>query len=422
MGTTPLSAVERTEAALDRIARENDRSRIFTHLDEARALAAAKAADRRAQNASGLGPLDGRLVAVKDNIAVGGLPWTAGIGAFRSRIAAADARVVARLRQAGAVILGTLNMHEGALGATTDNPHFGRCQNPLRDGYTPGGSSGGSGAAVAAGLVDIALGSDTMGSVRIPAAYCGVYGLKTTDGAVSRDGLAFLSHSLDTIGPLAASPALLLACHDVMTACDSPVPHMRGVRLAVPSDLARVGCEAAVLDAFARAVAKLRDSGIEIDAVDVGDWEPGRARRGGLLLIEAEAVAAMPEFAAAEVDGVSPSFRACLAYGANLTAPRLVEALARVKHAGDMCRHLLRTYDGLLLPTAPQTAFPFESEAPANQADLTCLANFAACPAIAIPVKTSADALPASIQIIGRPYFEHLLCHIAKLLSYQPDN
>lgn len=139
--------------------------------------------DRSASYANG--PLAGITVGVKANIAVRNMPWTAGMEALRNRIAGEDAAVVASLRGAGAAIIGMLNMEEAALGAKTDNPFFGATQNPHQAGYSPGGSSGGSGAAVAAGLCDVALGTDTMGSVRIPAAYCGVYGFKPAQSATS---------------------------------------------------------------------------------------------------------------------------------------------------------------------------------------------------------------------------------------------
>lgn len=406
------SALERTRATLERIARDNDRTRIVTAVDAHGALAAAHAADERAAHGAPLGPLDGRLVAVKDNLAVRGLPWTAGIGAFRSRVAERDAAVVARLRQAGAVVLGTLNMHEGALGATTDNPHFGRCLNPLREGFTPGGSSGGSGAAVAAGLVDVALGTDTMGSVRIPAAYCGTYGLKPTDGSLDRAGLAFLCPTLDSIGPLSAHPALLLATHAAMAGVSmgaSGSDHA-ALRIAVPRQIADTEVEPAVRAALDSAVERLRRLGVRIEPVELTGWEPSRARRGGLLLIEAEAAAILPELLDPSVAGVSRGFRECLAYGARLSAGRLVDALDRIKRAGDACRKVLATYDGVLLPTAPQRAFSFDRDPPPDQADFTSLANFSGCPAIAIPIAGPPGELPASVQIIGRPYSEALLC------------
>ena len=151
----------------------------------------------------GTGALAAVTVGVKANIAVKGLPFHAGLAGLQDRIAERDAEVVSRLRAAGAVILGTLNMEEAALGSKTDNPHFGPVQNPHRIGFSPGGSSGGSGAAVAAGLCDVALGTDTMGSVRIPAAHCGVYGFKPATGRVSQDGLEPADSALDAIGPLA---------------------------------------------------------------------------------------------------------------------------------------------------------------------------------------------------------------------------
>ncbi len=141
-------------------------------------------------------------MAIKDNIDVAGVPTSNGFGGPPYRIPDTDSEVVRRLRAAGAIILGKLNMHEGALGSTSDNPHFGRVINPHRDGYSPGGSSGGSGAAVAAGLCCAALGTDTGGSVRIPAAWCGIVGLKPSYGLVSMRGVVPLSYRLDHVGPL----------------------------------------------------------------------------------------------------------------------------------------------------------------------------------------------------------------------------
>jgi aspartyl-tRNA(Asn)/glutamyl-tRNA(Gln) amidotransferase subunit A len=152
------------------------------------AQAEAEHAAARARRNARLGPLDGIPIAIKDNIDVAGVPTSNGFGGPHPA-ASADAEVVRRLRAQGAVILGKLNMQEGALGAVNDNPHHGRTSNPFRDGYTPGGSSGGSAAAVAAGLCAAALGTDTGGSVRIPAAYCGQVGLKPSYGRVSARGV-----------------------------------------------------------------------------------------------------------------------------------------------------------------------------------------------------------------------------------------
>ena len=252
-------------ARLARIEAEDGVLRSFIRVDGAAARASAALADGRRARGMTLGALDGAAVAVKDNLAVAGAPWTGGIGGRRGLLAAEDAAVVSRLKAAGAVVLGGLNMEEGALGAVTDNAVFGRCLNPLGPlqgaVLTPGGSSGGSAAAVAAGFVDLSLGTDTMGSVRIPAAYCGLFGLKPTYGLIPRSGMAYLAPSLDTIGPLARDVALLWPAVLAMAGVDAgdpearPAPNcwderqaasLRGVVLGVPGSLEDVEIEAEV--------------------------------------------------------------------------------------------------------------------------------------------------------------------------------
>ena len=195
---------------------QNEDLKIVTFLDAQEAYISASSHDRRRQNCDDIGPLEGLLLGVKENISVSGLQWSAGLGAWKDRIAAVDSLAVGSLRAAGAIPTVMLNMHEGAFGATTNNPHFGRTANPLDPKRTPGGSSGGSAAAIAAGFTDIALGTDTMGSIRVPAAYCGVTGLKPTRGLIPRTGLQLLSSTLDTIGPIAREVALLGPMTEIM--------------------------------------------------------------------------------------------------------------------------------------------------------------------------------------------------------------
>lgn len=427
---TGAAASDRLETSLARIARDNARNNIFTGLDEEGARRAAEQADQRGKAGQALGRLDGALVAIKDNLAVAGLPWTAGIGAYRNRIAGDDSGVVHRLRDAGAVIVGTVNLHEGALGATTDNPHFGRCINPLRDGYTPGGSSGGSGAAVAGGYVDMAVGTDTMGSVRIPAAYCGVAGIKPTDGLVGRQGLSYLSMSLDTIGPIARTVDTLLASLDVMAgrnsdprtpgdwdAPEDAAPTLAGVTVGIPQQIGMVDCEPSVLDGLARARETIRNLGASIADVDLAGWHPGPARRGGLMLAEAEGAVAMADLLDPAMDGVSTVFRDLLTFGAQLPSSRLVEALDRIRRAKTACRAALRDCDMLLMPTAPQRAFAHAGPVPENQADLTSLANLAGCPALSLPVVIAGDELPAAVQLIGAPWQDRRLLAIGAAIE-----
>ncbi|MGG5819402.1 amidase [Falsiroseomonas sp. HW251] len=381
-----------------------------------------------APQSGGAGPLAGLRLAVKDNVDVAGMPTSAGFAGMH-RIPDQDAPCVAALRAAGIAILGKVAMHEGALGATTDVPRL--CHNPLRHGFTPGGSSGGSGAAIAAGLADLAIGTDTMGSVRIPAAYCGVTGIKPTAGLISRHGVVPLSPSLDHVGMLARTPRLAARGLEAMVTDDprdpacrpapagwravpDAAPTMHGLRIGLPEPVLVAPLEKAIRDAWDDAAQRLRHLGATVVPVAVPGWDPGAVRRAGLLLIEAEA-AALHEALIADPAATSPGFRAALQYGRDAGAVRLARATFRLAEARAGALRALDTCDALLMPTAPQRAFAFGMPTPPDQADFTALANIAGLPAIAIP--WPADDLPASVQLVGRAHAEALLTGLAEALS-----
>lgn len=422
-------AAGRLADALDRIAARNDRLKIVTALVGKAAQPPAPASEGRSTAG---GPLDGLLLGVKDNIALAGMPWTAGLGAWRNRKAERDAAVVARLRSAGAIPLAMVNMHEGALGATTDNPHYGRTENPLAPGHTPGGSSGGSAAAVAAGFVDAALGSDTLGSVRIPAAYCGILGLKPTRGLVPRGGLTHLSPTLDTIGPLAGDFATLASLIRTMAGTDGrdshsvPAPpgwnpepdgtEVGAIRIGLPKQIDEVECEAAVLEGLETARTVLEALGCPVSEVNLERWSPGRDRRNGLLVAEVEGAEELADALAVPGPGaVSDNLRALLEYGAAAATDRIIGAHLRILGAATAAFRAFDEVDVLIMPTAPQRAFPHESEVPANQADFTSLASFHGGPALALPVP--GPGLPASVQLIGQHFSEPLLLRLGAALE-----
>ncbi len=287
-----LDPVAVTEAYLDRIERENPRLNAYVAVTAGAAREAAKASAARWRAGRPASPVDGAPMAVKDNIDMAGVVTTNGLPGGRR--AEADASVVARLREAGAVPLGKTNLHEAAFGTTTFNPHRGMTHNPHREGWTAGGSSGGSGAAVAAGLAVAALGSDTMGSIRLPAAYCGCFGLKPTQGAVPLDGVVPLAPSLDHAGPLARTAEDALALLEVLTGRPAaPEGHWHPVRLAA---FDRVSLEADVEDAM---------PALDLPALHWPDYDPAAARKAALLAIEAEAFEALgiPEGASEELRG-----------------------------------------------------------------------------------------------------------------------
>ena len=239
--------------------------------------------------------LAGSTFAVKDNIDVQGIPTHGGMRALHAQPAAQDASVVARLKAAGMVCLGKLNMHAMALGATNHNTDFGNCYNPVRAGYTPGGSSGGSAAAVAAGLCGLALGTDTLGSVRIPAAYCGVVGFKPSFGALPTDGVIPLSRLLDHVGILARGVEDVIAAFAAMTGSkqvtSAHLPSSPGssiLNLALPAGLDELGLTDEVRHAFEQGTQRLQRAGHILHPVDFSDCGFPALRKAGLFLCEAE--------------------------------------------------------------------------------------------------------------------------------------
>lgn len=351
-------------------------------------------------------PGDALAWAAKSNIAVEGLPWTAGCAAYRDRIASQDAETVARIRASGGAILGTVNMHEGALGATTDNQAYGRTQNPWQTGITPGGSSGGSGAAVAAGLCDIALGTDTMGSVRIPAAYCGVQGHKPSYGVVPDQGVVPLSTTLDHVGPLARDvETLWQAMHVLADWGEAPALHaanLAGMKIGVWDGAGDVTLTPEVAAGFSSAVARVEAQGASLRAIAPPIYDYSKSRRAGLLVSEVEGA----KEHGVTVDGPRPrglsdTFFGLLHWGVRQPVEKVETAYAHIRDVHAAAAAVWQDVDFILAPTAPQEAFGFDAEVPANQADFTAWADFARLPATAVFSGLSGASLPLSLQVIG---------------------
>lgn len=421
-----VSATELTQGYLQRSQRDNPQLNAFLSIDPEGALVAARASDLRRTKGEALHPLDGIPYALKDNIDVAGHVTTAGMATRRERVAEADAAVASRLRRTGAVLLGKLHMHEAALGADGDNPHYGRCHNPHRQGYTPGGSSGGSAAAVAANLCSFALGTDSMGSVRIPASYCGVVGLKPSYGRVSQRGLVRVSRRLDHVGPLARSATDLPLLFQTISGVDHQDPNSRSVPLAHAevhgrrlrvghlADLHTYGVDDSVRTLFDAAVAQVGDAIGATEPVQIADYDFARTRRAGLLLCEAEMLVEHAADWAQRRDLFSPRLAAMLEFAEGRSASDLIAADRALDGAVLLLRKILGEYDVLLTPTTPQPAFAFDTPVPSNQADLTSIANFAGTPAISVPMGITADGMPVGLQAIGAIGSDLLLMALAE--------
>jgi aspartyl-tRNA(Asn)/glutamyl-tRNA(Gln) amidotransferase subunit A len=421
------------EVHLHAIERINPGLNAYVGLSPALTLEQARSAELRRRDGV-IGRLDGVPIALKDNFDIAGWPTRAGLPG-PGVPATHDSHVVARLRASGAVLIGKTNMDEGALGAVTRNPHYGATHHPQRHGYTAGGSSGGAAAAVAAGLAVAAIGSDSLGSVRIPASYCGVFALKPTQGEISARGMTPAARRLDTVGLLARGVDDLTVLLQVLAGYDADDPRSRRRRVALSPpdwepgklrcgmlpDLSALGVQQDVIDVFDAALAKLDRELGECRKVDFDDWRFARARRAGFLLMEAEMLGTFATQLADTEHPVSPPFRHLLDYAARKSAADYAAADRVLDAATLKMRRLFAQIDVLITPTTPQGAFPLDGSVPDTQADLTSFANLAGCPAVSIPMGTLPNGLPIGMQLIGARGSDLRLLELAAVWSATLD-
>jgi aspartyl-tRNA(Asn)/glutamyl-tRNA(Gln) amidotransferase subunit A len=417
-----VTPVEACEAYLSRIDGLDGALGAYVIVDREGALAAAHESAERWRRGAALSLLDGQPIAVKANIAVRGLPWHAGVGAYRDRLAEEDAVAVARLREAGAVILGLLNMSEGAFGGSMANPWFVKTHNPWLHDHIPGSSSGGAGAAVAAGLCAGALGTDTLGSVRIPSALCGVFGHKPTLGLIPNDGVVTLSWTLDHLGVLGRSAD---DCARLLAGASGAEAEL-AEEIAKPADLdvlreapiaalqwTGVEVEPEVERAFRATVEAARAAGLEVEPVTLEGYD--FADRDDLFLVcAAEASVEHAEKLAAGGEGFSPAFRERLDLGRKHTAADLACAYRDLAVSAEAVRAQLSGFTGLLTPATPIATRAFEAENPA-MTQFTALANVLGLPATAFPVGLDGRGRPLSVQALA--WEDDTALGLAKLLG-----
>ncbi|MGH9303454.1 MAG: amidase [Acidimicrobiales bacterium] len=366
----------------------------------------------------GVGP----LVAVKDLCDVVGSVTTAGCRALADRgvVATRDASCVSALRKAGARLVGKTNLHELAYGTSGENPWYGMPENPIDPGRVPGGSSSGSAVAVASGACDVAVGSDTGGSIRIPAACCGVVGLKTTWGRISLDGVWPLAPSFDTIGPMARDVAGAGAGLDLLEGRATSLSSFESEASRLPARVGRVRLGGAVeidpvietaIDDATKAASEL--SSLQVGEVAIGSWMA--ACKAHSCLLDSEAWAS--DASLLETEGVGDEVRARLE-GASRRTPADVEAarLVRLSFSEEVCT-LLERYEALVLPVLPWRP-PRPEQWRAGFNVLAAPINFLGLPALALPVPVRpADRPPTGLQLVGPAGSEEMLLALGALFE-----
>jgi aspartyl-tRNA(Asn)/glutamyl-tRNA(Gln) amidotransferase subunit A len=437
-----VSSVELTEHCLRRIEALNPKLNAFITVLAASALAEARRADDERRLGMDRGAFHGIPIAHKDLFCTAGVRTTSGSKVFENYVPNFDAAVVERLREAGAVMLGKTNLHEHAYGITSNNPHYGPVRNPWDPARIPGGSSGGSAAAVAAGMCLMATGSDTGGSIRAPASYCGITGIKPTFGLVSKYGALPLGFSLDHVGPLAltvrdAALALgAMAGHDprdpnsVKTGAQEYLPpeavdSLQGVKIGLPQNFYFEKLDPQVDNAVHFMAYRARDLGAELVAVRVPDGEQLNAIAQVTLLAEAAAV--HEPYLRKQRSKYGDDVRTLLEMGRLVTAVDYLQAQRLRRRIQGVYLNILKQVDCLLVPATPIAA-PLigQSEVALGGAvEDTRLAttrllrgvNALGLPALSMPAGFTKGGLPIGMQLIGRPFGEKALFEIGAALE-----
>ena len=432
------SAHEIVEATLQRIAALNPKLGAFTDVTAARALEKAKQIDASRTRGEKLGPLAGAPFAVKNLFDVAGLPTRAGSKINRERApASADATLVARLEAAGAILVGALNMGEYAYDFTGENAHDGPSRNPHDLRHMSGGSSGGSGSAVAGGLAPIALGSDTNGSIRVPSSLCGIFGLKPTYGRLSRANTFPFVASFDHLGPFARSVADLAASYDAMQGPDAhdsalaarPVeptsPDLEGglsdLRIARLGGYFARGADPAAFEAVDRIAKALGvDRTVELP-------ETERARAAAYLVTMVEGAALHADRLRERAGDFDPDVRDRLIAGVMLPGAWVVKAQKLRGWYRERAAELFREVDIVLAPATPcrapligQKTFVLDGRemlVRPNMGLFTQPISFIGLPVCAVPVWTEGVTLPIGVQVIGPPWREDLVLRVARALE-----
>jgi aspartyl-tRNA(Asn)/glutamyl-tRNA(Gln) amidotransferase subunit A len=426
-----VSPVEVVRSALERIEALDGAINAFITVLADEALAAARQAEQAIGGGGYLGPLHGVPIGLKDLYQTRGVRTTGGSRVLADWVPEEDAAVTERLRRAGAIVIGKTNLHEFAFGPTNENPHYGNTNNPWDRSRIPGGSSGGSAAAVATGMCTAAMGSDTGGSIRLPAALCNLVGHKPTYGLVSRYGALALAWSLDHCGPMARTVGDVAIVMNAIAGHDPRDPasaarvspdfgalldgRVGGIRIGVLREYLEEGVDGEVAAAVRAALETLRGLGAQVEEISVPETRYALAASTPILLAEAAAV--HERWLADRREQYGKTILIRLDAGARLTASHYLKAQRARRALQDRFAALGRRFDILASPTCPIPAPTFEQVSSetfrGGLVSLTRLFNLLGTPACSVPCGFTANGLPIGLQLAGRPFEDHTVLRVA---------
>ena len=392
-------------------------NKIIIHTDRKNALLESNISDKRFNKIS---KIDGELFVVKPNIRVESFPYTGGIKEYESSISLTDDPIITNIKNNGGIIIASTNMDEAAFGGDTSSSFYGRCINPINKNLSVGGSSGGSAAAISAGIVKYSIGTDTMGSVRIPASYCGVVGYKPSSLICSNRDLILLSDTYDTIGFMSNKVYNISNIYVLINCLNYKKSEIKiknkEIKCIVPTQVLEGEIKPNVLKDFKFTISKLKKNNINIVIKNLDFWSPNYHRKALLKIVEHEGAQNLNELIDNDKSQITDNLRKNLLYGKNIKSKEIQTLKFELNKLKNKIELLFEDYDLIITPTTPQNSFNISDKTPENQANFTCLANIADLPSLCLPFY-SKNKQPSSLQLISSNMNDEFLIEISSVFE-----
>ena len=403
---TKTKSVSKVNAFFNKLKKYNSYN-IIIYSNQESSLRDAILSDGRSNKVS---KIDGELITVKPNIKVENFPYTGGIKHFEGSVSKNDDPIIKRIKENGGIVIGSTNMDEAAFGGDTSTSFYGRCINPNNKELSVGGSSGGSAAAIASGLVNFSIGTDTMGSIRIPASYCGIVGFKPSSSMTNNKDLILLSDTYDTIGFHSNNVSNINNLYKIINSsihnCDyKPI---NNIKCLVPNQIFNNDINKDVIEGFKEALLKIGKNGINIEYNDMHFWEPNFHRKLLLKIVENEGAKNLKELLENKASYITEHLRNNLFFGKSIDKQEIKNIRLELEILKNQIKTIYKEFDLVLMPTTPQNSFNIKDKPPENQANLTSLANIADLPAISLPYKNGGKTFH-SLQILAAQHNDEFL-------------